>query len=210
MNRICSLVAFLTTALILSCSSPAAPAPQPAPVRTSPEVVEELDIPDWAVNIPKEPGQAFFGVGAAALKSVTQVDLAKQSAATGARRQIADTMRTTIQGCTKRYARQVLTATGEVVEEGLTQDVTRAVTNFALSGASIEQFYISKKADPKTGLRMVWALARIGFDSVAENLHDEAAKRIEQVRKNSDEAFKELDRLLKDEQEREAAGAGGQ
>lgn len=204
------LAIVLSLLVLIGCSS-TPPAPEAAPrTQTSPEVIAEWDIPDWAVNVPNEPGQAFYGVGSAAVKSPTQISLAQQTAATAARRQIADTMRTTIQGATKRYARQVLTNDGTVHEEALSQDVTRAVTNFVASGVEIKLYYISKKPDPKSGLHMVWALARIGFDSVAESLHSEAAKRVEQVRRNADEAFGELDKLLKDEQEKEAAARQAQ
>lgn len=202
--RLASLLLILA---LIGCSS--SPAPETAPTQprtqTAPEVQEEWDIPDWALNIPNEPGQAFYGVGSAAVKSPTQISLAQQTASTAARRQIADTMRTTIQGATKRYARQILTDDGTVHEEAFSQDVTRSVTNFVASGVSIQTYYISKKPDPKTGLRLVWALARIGFDAVAESLHSEAAKRVEQVRRNADAAFADLDRLLKEEQEKEAA-----
>lgn len=199
------LASFLLVLMLIGCSSaPAATTPPPR-TQTTPEVQEEWDIPDWGVNIPSEPGQAFYGVGSAAVKSPTQLALAQQTAATAARRQIADTMRTTIQGATKRYARQILTDDGTVHEEAFSQDVTRSVTNFVASGVAIQTYYISKKPDPKTGLRLVWALARIGFDAVAESLHNEAAKRIDQVRRNADAAFADLDRMLKEEQEKEAA-----
>lgn len=191
---------------LIGCSSTPPPAAEPAPKYQPPPVEEEeWDIPDWALNIPSEPGQAFYGVGSTAVKSATALRLAQQTAATMARRQIADTMKTTIQGATKSYARQILTNDGEVHEESFSQDVTRAVTNFTASGITIVEYRVSKKADPKTGLRMCWALARIGFDSVAESLHNETAKRIEAVRRNADEAFADLDRMLKDEQEKEAA-----
>jgi len=210
-TRFFVLVALCT--LLAGCSS-SAPTTQPATSHTAPVSQPEYEadppppFPDWFLNVPSEPGQAFYGVGVAGFRNSASAKLAQQVAATQARRQIADTLQTTVQGATKSYARQILTGDGTVAEESLSQDVTRAVTDITISGVAILKYETGPR-DPETGLFPMYALARIGFDAVAETLHSEMADRVEQVRRNADEAFAELDSLLADQQEKEDARRAG-
>lgn len=195
-----ALIAAITMVAVGCSSEKKEDAPMTNSPATTPEVANKFGIPDWAINIPSEPGKAFYGVGSDAFKNASMMDRAFKGADTSARRQIADTMKTTIQGCTKRYARTVLTPDNQVHEEGLSQDVTRAITNWVLMGAEIVKHELSQ--DRETGLTTVYSLARIGFDSVAENLHRETSQAIQKVQENAKVAFDELDKLLADEHER--------
>lgn len=214
MTRICrSGLMFLITCLALAalgCSSSPAPAPAaPNDAAANTQAVQKAQgIPDWVMNPPSEVGQAFYGTGSSTYKSTAGQQRAFSAADAAARRQIADTMKTTIKGATKSYARQVLTDMGDVAEEALSQDVTVALTNFVLSGAAIvkhDAYY-----DPATKLTTVYSLSRIGFDSVAESLHNEMSKRVEQVQRNAESAFADLDRMLEDEQRKQAGTTTGQ
>lgn len=167
------------------------------PVERTEQVQERLAIPEWAINIPSDPGNAFYGVGVGSFRNPALMQNGFQQADTAARRQIADTMRTTIQAATKRYMRQVVIPSGEIVEEALAQDVSRSVTDIAISGAAIVKR--DTAYDPNRDMHVVYSLARIAFDSVAENMHRELADRVEQVRQNADNAFAELDKLLAEE-----------
>ena len=188
----------------IGCSSDPKPATGgPASAEENTQRVRQAEgIPEWAMNIPSEPGQAFYGVGSAMYKNSATRDRAFKQADAAARRQIADTMKTTIKGATKSYARQILTPDGDVEEEALSQDVTVAVTNFVLMGAAIVKHdaYLNQKDDQTE----IYALARIGFDSVAESLHNETAKAIEKVQKNAQHAFDDLDKMLEEEQKKNA------
>jgi hypothetical protein len=192
-----SLVGLLGT---IGCSSSPAPASNSTTEERTAEVAQLQGIPEWVLNIPSEPGQAFYGVGTATYKNQATMDRAFKAADAAARRQIADTMKTTIKGATKSYARQILTDSGEIAEESLSQDVTVAVTNFVLMGAAVvkRDAYFNKAE----GLTQVYSLSRVGFDAVAESLHQETSKAIEKVQKNAQMAFDDLDRMLKDEQEK--------
>lgn len=199
---------FLITAsfllIVLAACAPAAPAPQerqPEPARYEP--APPPPFPEWFLNIPSEPGRAFYGVGVASYKTHTGVQLAKDAAELSARQQIAATIESTVQGMVQRYAEQVLTAEGDVVEESLSRSVARTIVDNVMRGVEIVKFE-SGPRDEHNGTYPLFALARISFDSVAENLHDEVGRRVEAVRERADEAFAELDRMLEQEQERRA------
>lgn len=195
-------LAMMMAAVGCSSSKPAESGGPATAEENTARVRQAEGIPEWAMNIPSEPGQAFYGIGSAMYKNSATRDRAFKQADAAARRQIADTMKTTIKGATKSYARQILTNAGDVDEEALSQDVTVAVTNFVLMGAAIvkHDVYLNEKENQTE----VYALARIGFDSVAESLHNETAKAIEKVQKNAQMAFDDLDRMLKEEQEKNA------
>ena len=193
---------YLTIGLALMLAAPVAcgggDRQQKDSAESTRQVQAEFAIPDWAINIPAEPGNAFYGVGVGTFKSPALMQNGFQQADTAARRQIADTMEVTIQAATMRYMRQIVTELGEVAEEALAQDVSRSVTNTKLSGVEIVKR--ASVFDERSGLYIVYSLARIAFDSVAETMHREMAQRVEKVRQNAENAFADLDRLLAGEQ----------
>lgn len=197
--RILNLLALLAiVALSISACSSRAESQDDRPKAQQGAAVETFAIPDWAINIPSEPGQAFYGVGVGSFRNPALMQNGFQQADMAARRQIADTMQVTIQAATKRYMRQVVTPEGDVAEEALAQDVSRSVTDIAISGAQIVKR--DTAYDERSDTHIVYSLAKISFDSVAQNMHNELANRVEQVRANADEAFAELDKLLVEDQ----------
>lgn len=168
-------------------------------------VAASMSMPPWMMDIPSEPGKAFYGVGASTFKDMSQLNRGFRTADMNARTQIAETMRVTVQGATKEYARQVVSRGGELDEESFSQTVTRALVDFTLSGCTIVRHDFHE--NPRNGRITVFSLARIGFDNVAESLHQAAKEDIERVVENSRAAFDELDDMLRNEWEKEHAPA---
>jgi len=159
------------------------------------ETVDEgVDVPDWFINVPSEPGQAFYGVGVNFFKSSAAMQLAIQNEDLAARRQIADTMQVTIQAATRNYMQQVMTSEGEIVEESFAENVARSVTNVRISGVVIVRR--TTRPDNQNGTTNVFSLARIGFDNVADTMRNELNRRVAAVRERADQAFDNLDDLI--------------
>lgn len=158
------------------------------------------NIPDWFVNVPSEPGRAIYGVGTATYKNATAMQLALTASQQAARRQIADTVKVAIQAATKQFLKQALLPANQANAEGLMQDITRAATDFALSGAEIVK---TEYGAPVQGMTPIYTLARLGFASMARNLHREISTRVKAIQPNAILDFDEVEKLLKDENERQ-------
>ena len=177
-SRLTALVVALTlSASIMACAS-STPAANNAG-RNSSSVASnasgaggDIGMPDWVMNPPVEDG-AWFAVGSGTYKSMSTMQLGMQAAATQARRQLSDSVRVRVEGCTKTYSRQILAADGTISEEQLSQDVTRAVSITILEGAAIVKQDFYAKDD---GTNIVYALARITAADVARSLHETLAK----------------------------------
>ena len=159
-----------------------------------------IEIPAWVTAVPVGDG-AFYGIGSAAFQNVTQLQHATDSAAHAARDQLAATIQATIRSVSQRYSEQVLTAEGEVVEEGLSRIVSEQVVDeLPLAGATIdmrsEPIY-----DDGSGLHVVFVRVAMDLDNVAEATYNEMAKRVDSVRERADDAFADLRRMTGEEAE---------
>lgn len=157
-------------------------------------------IPDWVISLRGEDSNAFYGVGVGSYRSATNMQLGFTAAEAAARRQIADTLEVTIQAALQRYMEQVVTPEGDVVEESLTRDVMRSVTNETIRGVTIDKRQVVR--DRETGLYIVFVLAKIGGEAVAEQIREETNRQVGQVRQRAEAAFEQLDDILNQEIER--------
>jgi len=151
-----------------------------------------LNIPEWFMNPPKEPGVAIYGTGVFTMENIDELQLAKNAAAAAARREIAESMKVTLQGVLKNYMRKIQTPSGKTQYEQLTQDVMRQIVDNTIHGAVIQK----QEIKPSEGKYIFFSLVRIGFDGVAKALSDATKKEFEEVEENAAQAFAEMDELL--------------
>ncbi|MGE0434635.1 MAG: hypothetical protein AB7K09_14350 [Planctomycetota bacterium] len=172
------LVALLVSALIMACASnpPASNTGGNSSSNGGGVLANasgaDVGMPSWVFNPPDEPG-VWYAVGSSTYKSITQMQRAMQTASTEARRKLADSVRVRVEGCTKSYSRQILTAGGDISEESMSQDVTRVVSVTILEGATITQqdFWANKD-----GTNTCYAQARITAADVAKSLQETLQK----------------------------------
>jgi len=191
--RLVSLLALLAL-LLVSCGTAE---PTEEDLNNPPE---EMAIPSWFFDTPSEPGQAFYGVGSGGFKNSAMMQLAIDTADAAARQQIAATMETTIQACVQRYMRSIVTAEGDIEEEALSQSVSRAVVDTTINGAAIIKRSVSPEQE-SDGTRVMYALARIGFDGVSQSMYEHTRAAVQEVQDHAEVAFDELDALLAQTQE---------
>lgn len=194
--RVYVLTVALAICAALACMAPSTKSRDNVPDKPAPQ---KSPAPDWLMNPPSEPGKAFYGVGSAAYKDSSGLPGAQNQASTAARRQIADTISQSIEAVVKSYASQVV-ADGEVVEESLSTDVMRAITNQTLSGAKVVKYHIDPTPDSRTGLTTVYALAKLSFEPVAAVVGNEMKSRFQNVRDRAEDAFAELEARLAESQ----------
>ena len=203
MKRLLSLMLVLGLMVAVSCTSTTDPM---ATTDSTQAAQAEDDAPDWFYSPPSEPGIAFFGVGV--VEHVNNVGLAKSAAEKRAIAELAGVLNTQIKEAVKDYMRSIVANSGDSEEEQLIQRVSIATVNQSISGAVVKNRARGAKNDK--GIRPFYAIARIGFDSVAANLHKAVKENIQQVKANADDAFAELDGLLKKQQETSTLkGQGG-
>ena len=158
-----------------------------------------LNFPDWFLSPPVEPGVAIYGTGVFPMADPQEITMAKTAAAATARREIADSMKVTIQGVLKSYSKKIVAPSKKTMFESLTQDVMRQITNNEIYGAAIQKQAILKDKD---GSYLFFALVRIGFDGVAKVMSDSTRKEFEKVEENAAKAFDEMNDLLKAQTEK--------
>ena len=165
----------LTWLLLPGCTSPPAPEPESAapaeePYRPDPQNPPQ---PEWCDNIPWESGVAFYAVGANYFRTPEDRVRAVRQADANARRQLSDTVKAVVRNATRDYARGTLTEDGDVPDESLSQDITVAVSNFALmNGREVLREFEDSTA---------FSLVRISFDELLDALVTEFSNAIEKV-----------------------------
>jgi len=151
------------------------------------------DRPGWADKgsgyFTGEYGKAFYGVGIAS--NITNISLRRSASDAQARTDLARIFSTRIEDLVKNYAKSVSAGPeGQVIEEQLVQQSTRAFTELDLSGAMIVDRYFD------TAENAQYSLARLDLEmfksqvAKLQNLSQEIKKAIED---NAEQAFNELD-----------------
>ncbi len=157
-----------------------------------------LPIPDWFLNPPSEPGVAIYGTGTFTMENIDELQLAKNAAAANARREIAESLKVTIQGVLKSYSKKIVAPSKKTMFESLTQDVMRQIVDNTIHGATIKH----QSIEPYQNKYLFFSLVRIGFDGVAKAMSDATRQEFEKVEENAAKAFDEMNELLKAQTEK--------
>ncbi len=159
-----------------------------------PAELEENGLPDWVMTPPHDPGSAFYAAASGTARR--EKGLALEDAKAAARTALARSLDTTVQSVFKRYLSEIQPEESDGASEVLIQDTSRLLTDLRLSGMRIERTFPNQDGT-------WWALASIAFDDVAQVMKSSARRHLDSVRQNSDAAFDELERLLKEEAARQ-------
>ncbi|MGE0430861.1 MAG: hypothetical protein AB7S36_01255 [Planctomycetota bacterium] len=153
-------------------------------------------VPRWVLDIPSEPGLAFYGVGSATFDTLARREDAIRQADAAAARQLADSMKTLLKGAIKSFCGGQLTADSDINEERLPQDVTVAVIG-TVPGESV---VVHRAVDANVRPHVVYTLIRLDFACLAAK----AVNALATVRRRAvtDAGADRLAACLKDEQER--------
>ena len=163
---------------------------------------EKINLPEWFINPPKEPGKFFYSTSGYTFdKSTVDPTLYSSDssdsidsfgiAAARARQEIAASLKAKIESVLKDYSEKITYASGKTHYNGWGNPL-RALVNNDIYGAQLTLQEILKIDDEY----VIFTLLKIGFDGVAKVLLDEAKKEFQEVRENPDKAFLMLKELL--------------
>ncbi|MBI4568320.1 MAG: LPP20 family lipoprotein [Planctomycetes bacterium] len=157
-------------------------------------ILEKNTVPEWILARPLDPGKAFYAGGVGTAKG--NLSLAMESANAAARAKLAEVLTEKVQAVLSQCLREAAVPGATTpVDEAQVRNVTRAVIDTVMSGSQIV-----KREPAPTG--EWYALASISVDDVAIQLKMASEKQIQAIAENRDQAFAELERLLKEASEK--------